>query len=739
MNQLRYHSPAEEWVEGLPLGNGRIGLMAYGSPGKERFALNADNLFRRRERKHIRTAKLMPRLRQLVLEGRGEEADALFLKETAHIAPNCNAYQPFAELQVVRECVDALEYVRWIDLDEAMAGVRYQTENGKTEWRMFASAADQLLVWENTMEVPANLRIGISREFDEECAVQTAWTDMEGVFRGRFIEGTEFVAVLRIQTDGQTCPEPDHLSIRKARKLEIRAALVAAFDGEDPESCCRNILAAAQDKDIAALCHAHAAEYQSLYGTMALKLDADDERDTDVLYAEAMRGNPAPRLSEQMFAFARYLLISSSRHGCLPVNLQGLWCSDLHPMWDCGYTTDMNVQMAYWMAEPANLSVCHEALFDWIDDNIPEMERQCEAIFGVRGGAYIPQYTDRFMIPTCWRDFGAFQVLWSGAAPWLARHYYEHWRYSGDNEFARRRAFPFMKRCMNFYLQFLQSDENGRLILAPSANPENWTESGGQLVNTATMDLALAHELAKNLLEINERLEIEDPMAQQWAEVDARLAEYPVDEEGALREWLDFREAIDPGHRHLSHLYGVFPARLFQGKPQLEEAAMRAIEKRLAGGIGHSASWSFAWYACLFARLEQGNAALRFLDHLVKGTLLPNLLTAHNDWRESDQYSHMVEGKIFQIDALLGSAAAMCEMLAAEREGTFALLPALPERWRRKGSVHGLRMYGGREISMDWSEGEVVRLEITSNGEEEVKVRFPDGTEKQIRTKRRMT
>jgi len=394
----------------------------------------------------------------------------------------------------------------------------------------------------------------------------------------------------------------------------------------------------------------------------------------------------------------------------------------------------MNVQMAYWMTEAANLSECHMALFDWIDSHSETMERQCEAIFGAKDSVYIPQYTDVFMVPSCWKEYGPFQVLWSGAAPWLAAHYYQHWQYTGDDEFARTRAFPFMKRCMNLYLYLLTKDSNGKYVLAPTTNPENWAgKEEGQLVHTATLDIALIHELAQNLIKMNRDLGLNDPMEERWQDVDSNMMDYPVDETGLLREWVDDREPTDPIHRHMSHLYGVYPSKLFYGHEDLTAAAMKALDKRLSGDPIRSTTWSFAWDTCLFVRLGCIDRAMEFFGHLIHGGLLSNLLTTLWDWKPDTKY-YVFGHKLFQIDALLGICGAICEMLVTEYDAEIYLLPALPQEWKEKGAVKGFRLQHGVELDFRWSAGQITTIEARAPQEKELQVRFPDGSLHVIKT-----
>lgn len=727
---MRYHSPAEEWVEGLPLGNGRIGCMIWGATGDECFSLNADTLFRHNIHKRIQSALLMPDLRRLIQEGRGFDADKLFMDSVADLPENCNPYQPFFDLCCSSGINHAERYTRTLDLSDAVVSVSYEANDNRVCWEVFTSAADQLLVLLRTSDKPLTQYLRLTREEDSDCQYKVQWNGATGTFEACFVEGIHFAAAMAVETDGEIESFGEQLCVKNAVRLEIRVALATEYETPSCLEACSNTIDHSAASTYNVLLQNHIAEYQSLYNAMELSFGENDDRDVEELYASAMTDTPSPRLNALMFSYARYLIISSSRSNCLPLNLQGIWCHSIKPMWDCGYTTDMNVQMAYWMAEPANLSSCHSALFNWLDSQIPAMEQLCEDIFGVKDSAYIPQYTDAFLTPTCWKEYSAFQVLWSGAAPWLARHYYEHWRYTCDDTFGRERAFPMMKRCMNFYLQMLARDETGHYRLIPSTNPENFIAGNhpvGQLVDTATMDIAIVHDLARSLLEMNDKLGLNDPLAEQWHEMDERMADYPVDSTGTLLEWLDTRLPGDPGHRHLSHLYGVFPAHLAEFYAEKRDAVQKAIQRRVENGFDSSASWSFAWYACLFARLNDGEQSIAYIDHLVHGGLLSNLLTVHNDWRDSS-YSHLVDGKIFQIDALLGSSAAICEMLVHSDNGTLYLLPALPKRWQTKGHVRGLAAPDNILIDMDWENGELTRVQLRTDSDRSLAVVYPNGT-----------
>ncbi len=722
MDMLIFHSGTPEWIEGLPAGNGRIGLMAYGLPGKECFQFNADTLFRHNVTKRILSADLIPVMRKLVLAGRGNEADQLFSERTAETPEDCNAYQPFMELKT--EISNPLApYRRSIDLKNGIVNAG--------NWELFASSPDQVIVMRSSLKKGDSLTLTLCRTEDPDCRYTAFWKDGKGFFDGEFTEGVRFSAQIEVITDGTLSAEENTLAVSGTDSLELRIAMKTSQESAaEPEEILKNTAGFTFTE----LKERHSTDFRTLFSRMTLSL-GKESRTTEELYAESRNaGHGTPALFAQMFAFARYLMISAARPGTLPPNLQGLWNNLLKPEWESGYTMDMNVQMAYWFAEAANLGECHSALFDFLESRLDIMHQQAKDIFGAEDAAYIPQYTDMFLTPTCWHRYslGTFQVIWSGAAAWLASHFYQHWKYSGDNGFGRNRAFPFLKQCMNLYFTLLSRDENGKWILAPSCNPEQWAKGSGRVVHTATMDLSLIHELAQNLLELDDVLEINDPLAGRWKEIDENLTDYPVDASGMLLEWCDEREVNDPSHRHLSHIYGLYPSHLFDTDDVMRNAALKAVEKRTEKGLFNSSTWSFSWYSCLYARLGCGGKVAEFMDHIVKAGLLPNLLTTHNDWRPGTPYSHMTPERVFQSDALFGYAAAVCEALAHEQGGEVILLSAVPEDWKKEGCVSGLCISGQTELSFAWKEGVITELKAVSPIRRILKVRFPDGSIKEI-------
>jgi alpha-L-fucosidase 2 len=733
---LRYSKPETEWIKGLPLGNGRIGMMTYGEPGSEILAFNADSLYRHNAKKRLRVSECLEEFRNLTLEKKGKEAHELLNEHIYGQSEAVNAYQPFHDLILEVENAGK-EYQRELNLSEAVVSVSYKSNTGAAvKWESFVSTPAQLIVFRLTADKPVNASIRYARPAQNDCSWETEKHGDKGfVFSGALCEGIGFYSALRIMTDGKLEFRKNKAVFNGIREIEFRAALGTSLEYADPLNEVLKVFDLKED--YTALQAAHIKHFKSLFERANLSFGEEDSRTSEEIYDIASEGvpwnsregeknvppsEPPKTIYRQLFDMARYAFISSSQPGALPINLQGLWCHDTEPMWSCTYTTDMNIQMSYWIANRLRLGECEEPLFEWVCGNEDTMERQCREIFGIPNSCYIPQYTDVFMTPSSELIYSDFQIFWSGGAAWISRHFFEHWKYTGDDDFGRRKAYPYLKGCAYFYIALLRKHEDGRYHLVPSFTPENWTSEGDMAVETAVMDISIIHDLMSNLIELHDALKMdEEDDRRKWEEIIEFLPDYPLDADGALREWLDSRIPKDPYHRHIAHLYGLHPSNEFADHGVYAKAAEKALEKRLENGVGNMAGWSLAWSACFWARLCNGGKALYYIDCLIKGMLLPNLLTTHNDWRQKPGYFSW--GPVFQIEALFGAASAICEMLIQERNDEVLLLPALPERLASRGSVSGFGLYHRVTADFVWKEGVVVRLALVSPINQKIYIR----------------
>jgi alpha-L-fucosidase 2 len=424
------------------------------------------------------------------------------------------------------------------------------------------------------------------------------------------------------------------------------------------------------------------------------------------------------------FQFGRYLLMSSSRPGTLPANLQGIWCEHIKAPWNSDFHTNINLQMNYWPAEVCNLAECQEPLFDLMESLVKPGSETARRHYGARGWV-VHHVTDvwGFTSPA-----DGVWGIWPVGAAWLAQHPWEHYRFSGDTKFLARRAYPLMKEAARFLLDYMVeappgTPVAGRLVTCPSHSPENtFIASNGQrsmFTYGATMDIEIAHNLFTNCIQAIDALcpdgSFDGEFRAELVAARNRLPPLAISKRtGGLQEWVMDYEEAEPGHRHMSHLFGLHPGDqiTLRGTPALAKAARTTLERRLSHGGGHT-GWSRAWIVNFFARLEDGEKAYENLRGLLCQSTLPNLLDNHPP---------------FQIDGNLGGTAGIAEMLLQSHAGEIALLPALPKAWRA-GYVHGLRARGGVNVSMQWSKGCLMMATLRPQQEGQVRVRLPQNVE----------
>ncbi|WP_034043697.1 glycoside hydrolase family 95 protein [Wocania ichthyoenteri] len=727
-----------EWLKALPLGNGSLGLMVFGDVNLERIQLNEESMWSGspNENDNPDAHKNLETIRNLLFEGKYKEATQLTNK--TQIAKGVGsghgngAKVPFGCFQTLGDLwidngkhAPYENYHKELDLDDAVVRIKYKQEGVNYKREIFVSNTDQVMVARFTADKSGKISFTSTMNRPEHFStyIKNNQLVMSGALpNGKGGDGLEYMARLKaVAKNGTIRYKNENLIVENAD--EVTLYLTASTDyvlkhpnykGRDFKNITDKNLEKAIDKNFNELITSHKKEYQKYFQRVAFDITpngvdtiATDKRIRDFKHSKSDR-----HLVELIFQYGRYLLISSSRPGTLPANLQGIWANKIQTPWNGDYHTDVNVEMNYWPAEITNLSEMHLPLFDLIESIVPPGKKTASVQYNNRGWVVHP-------ITNIWGYTSPGELaswgMHTGGGAWISSHIYEHYLFTKDTSFLKR-MYPVLKESVLFYMDWLVSNpKTGKLVSGPAVSPENTfmapDGSRSQISMGPTHDQQVIWQLFDDFLKASNELNLKTPFIEKVNKAKGNLALSKIGLDGRLMEWAEEFPEIEPGHRHISHLFALHPGAQInmEDTPKLAHAAKKSLDHRIANGGGHT-GWSAAWLISQYARLQEARKAKESLNTVLLKSTSPNLFGLHPP---------------FQMDANFGATAGIAEMLLQSHAGVIHLLPALPEDWPT-GEIKGLKARGGYTVDLKWKNGLLVNAHIYTTLGGEIKIKYKE-------------
>ncbi|MDO5423677.1 MAG: glycoside hydrolase family 95 protein [Eubacteriales bacterium] len=745
--------PAHKWEDGLPLGNGRLGMMPWGRVGEEMIVLNEETLWYgpARNRRNPDGKAHVEEIRKLLREGQTEQAAFLAKMSMTGTPKYNNPYQPAGDLRiyVVGHQGKSADYRRMLHLPTGRVFQEYSIDGILYKREMFVSHAWQVGVVRLWTEDPkGNLTVcaNIGRKpFEQETGRVEERT--VGNWGQNGVDGVRYFSAVRMTADAKVRTLGDFVYTENAKEVVLFVDCETDFreDGGREErfrEVCLERLRSAEAAGIEKIRARHLEEYGELYNRMDIQIGPEEPGeaaagattstdmaqgigesisagtrtgagsaasapapiDTAAMLASVKSGDPTylPALTMLLLRYARCLLISSSTDCRLPANLQGLWNGSFEPPWQCEFTVNINTEMNYWFAEKSGLSECHKPLFRLLNRLAENGKETARELYGCDG--FVVHHNTNLWANTDLEGIFDASPFWVTGGAWLSLHLYEHYLYTKDTEFLKTQALPIMREAIRFFEGYLSEDANGHLVTGPAVSPENtYVSKAGQrgaLCMGPTMDTTILRQLITWYLEGKEIAGTVLP-AEERTNLETILKKLPplqISADGRIMEWAEDYEETEPGHRHISHLFGLHPGNeITPEKPELFAAAEKTLDYRLSHGGGHT-GWSKAWITCFYARIGKGEAVEQNIRELLKRSVQDNMLTIHPP---------------YQIDGNFGIAEAILEALIQSHAGYIRVLPALPKAWEQ-GALRGVGLRGGMTADMRWENGKLCSFAVTA-------------------------
>jgi len=734
--KLWYNQPAEKWTEALPIGNGRLGAMVFGGIENERIQLNEESLWAGAQvnNNNPGASAHLKEIQQLLLAGETVKARKLGDDFLLGTPPRIRAYQTLGDLNLdFNYNEDSLSnYRRELDLSTGISSVSYKYGRATFSREVFASAVDNIIVihLSSDKESQINFSVSLEREIDAITEVISNNTlmmtgqivDKDQPERGPFGKHMKFSSIVKVLNDGgKLSAKNNHLVVEQANEVTLIFTAstdynidILNFDRSiNPTEVCNEIIEKAVLNSYEELEERHIKDHSAIFNRVEMNLGIDPSKNipTDMRLQRMKEGNEDAGLIALYFQYGRYLLMGSSRYpGVLPANLQGIWNEHLDPPWGSDYHTNINLQMNYWPAEVCNLHETVAPLTKYFTGLLIPGRVTAKEMYNANGWT-MHHVSDPFGRTGLMDGIGWGTSPLAGA--WMSLTFWRHYQFTHDKNYLSEKAYPIMKEASQFILDFLIEDGNGQLVTAPSISPENMyinpiLKKNARITYAATIDIQIIIELFNACIESAEILETDSELVSQMKKAMKKLPPVLIGKDGTIREWIEDYEEAEPGHRHMSHLFGLHPGtQITTDTPELFDAAKKTIEKRLANGGGHT-GWSRAWMVNFYTRLLDSNSAYEHLLALLRKSTLSNLFDSHPP---------------FQIDGNFGGTAGIAEMLLQSHNNEIHVLPAIPNEWQ-DGFVKGLKARGNFTVDIYWSKGELTKLVIKSGSEGGCNVKY---------------